>query len=204
MPAITFAQTKSCCYIAYDGRRGQVWNFPDGTVWEVVDHWSTMLTGFKAVAMRQTGAGRTLVLAFAGTDSLRDVVSDAAQVLGFVPFQYHQALRLARSLNPNHYTGHSLGGGMADYCAVLTGVEATTINPAPLVAASTISAWLLPNRHIVNYIAGGSEFVSSSIGVNPGQNVPVEANGNFFTRHSLANVGPRIALPTLRGTGAPS
>jgi len=88
-----------------------------------------------------------------------------------------------------------LGGGLAAYSSVDTRIPANTINPAPLVGAANFSAIFRENAQITNFIAGGSEFVSSSPGRNPGRDVAVEGRGNFFMRHTLINTAPAIPLP---------
>jgi hypothetical protein len=196
---LPFEDTKSCCYLAYDARKGQKYRFWDGSVWDVVDTWITHINGFKAILLRRRGSLSRLVLAFAGTDSPIDAVADLEQVLGLMPMQYPQALAvtmLCRRKYPKFYLcGHSLGGGLAAFSSVKTRLPASTINPAPLVGAADFSAFFGNHSQIVNYIAGGSEFVSSSPGRNPGIDKEVPAVGNFFTRHSIANVNPKVPLP---------
>ncbi len=160
--------------------------------------WHSSITGFKAILIAGNGK---IVLSFAGTDSLLDVAVDIAQVLGGVPPQYSQSLLIVLQCKGTHQQnlhlcGHSLGGGLAAYCSVATRLSASTINPAPLVGGASFSAMFRNNDQIVNYIAGGSEFVSSSVGRNPGRDVAVEASGNFFSRHSLINTAPAVPLPT--------
>lgn len=204
MSRLTFAETKSCCIIAYDAKKGERYRFPDGSTWTVLKHWATSLSGFKAILVtRDRANARTLrraVLAFAGTNSIRDGIADAAQVVGILPAQYVQALVLTNSCKNASLDiklcGHSLGGGLAAYASVHTRYEANTINPAPLVAGAGISAWFGNHDQIVNYIAEGGEVVSSSPGRNPGKEIIVPATGNFFTRHMLANVDPRIPAPS--------
>lgn len=198
MPNITFAETKSTCYLAYDGAAGESYRFPDGTAWSISTTWHSNITGFKAILIQGNGK---VVLSFAGTDSLVDVAADISQVLGGVPPQYPQSLLIAfeckRTHQQNlHLSGHSLGGGLAAFCSVETRLSASTINPAPLVGGASFSAMFRNNDQITNYIAGGSEFVSSSVGRNPGRDVGVESSGNFFSRHSLINTAPAVPLPT--------
>jgi len=200
-PRLSFEETKGACHLAYDGERGQSFNFPGGKVWNIADAFATRLTGFKAILMVCSDAEFS-VLSFAGTDSLLDVAVDLAQIVSpGPPLQYHQALMLTQQVKTRHrnlfLTGHSLGGGLAAYSSVATRVPANTVNPAPLVQAANLRTLFGDNDQIVNYIAGGSEFVSSSIGRNPGRDVRVASSGNWFTRHSISNVAPGVPLPSL-------
>jgi hypothetical protein len=200
MPTLNFDDTKGTCHLAYDASSGESYRFADGTVWNVVDSWATRMTGFKAILIQPDDAAKGVtVLSFAGTDSLLDVAVDIAQVCGEIPAQYHQALILTMQMKNSHgnlfLTGHSLGGGLAAYSSVSTRVSANTINPAPLVGGAGVRALFGNNNQITNFIAGGSELVSSSMGRNPGIDVTVSASGNFLTRHSLSNVVPGVALP---------
>jgi hypothetical protein len=199
---LSLGETKGCCFVAYDGVRGERYSFPGGGIWAVSAHWADRITGFKAALIAPDGGGRS-VLAFAGTDSLLDVAADIAQVLGQIPPQYPQAILLASTTYQRlgadlHLAGHSLGGGLAAYCSSILRIPASTVNPAPLIGAATFSALFAQNRQITNYIAQGGEVVSSSPGRNPGTDVYVPSTGGmfgFFTDHMLNNVAPQIPLP---------
>jgi len=203
MPAMDVGTTKGVCNIAYDGVTGQRYNFPDGTVWGIRTHRAEWSTGFKGVVAVPEGNNNLVVLSFAGTDSLLDVVVDATQVGGQLPAQYVQALIWTQELLGTEgeklvLAGHSLGGGLAAYCSVHTRVRACTVNPAPLIGAMTLDS-LGDNAQITNYIAQ-NEFVSSSPGRNPGTDIVVPSSGgtfSFFTDHLLSAVAPSIPLPTL-------
>jgi hypothetical protein len=196
---LSFEETKGACHLAYDAEEGESYRFSGGKTWNIADAWANRMTGFKAILMT-CGEDNNNVLSFAGTDSLLDVAVDIAQIVSDTPPQYHQALILTRILQGQHenlsLTGHSLGGGLAAYSSVATRVPANTVNPAPLVQAANFRTLFGNNDQIVNYIAGGSEFVSSSIGRNPGRDVTVSASGNWFSRHSVSNVAPGVPLPT--------
>ena len=202
MPALDVGQTKGVCEIAYEGVENERYRFPDNSVWSILDDDSDTMTGFKGVITAPEGNSEVVVLAFAGTDSLLDVLVDAAQVAGQLPPQYMQALIWARQAHGQYgarlvLAGHSLGGGLAAYCSVSTRVPACTVNPAPLIGGMTWSS-LGENPQITNYIAS-AEFVSSSPGRNPGTDVVVPSSGgmlSFFTDHSLAAVAPSVPLPT--------
>ena len=198
-PRLSFEETKGACHLAYDGEEGESYNFIGGKVWTISSAIATRMTGFKAIVLTCSESDFT-ILSFAGTDSLLDVAVDIAQITSEVPLQYHQALLLTSRLRRQHRNlflcGHSLGGGLAAYSSVATRVPTNTVNPAPLVQAANAHTLFGNNDQIVNYIAGGSEFVSSSIGRNPGRDVRVAASGNWFTRHSISNVAPGVPLPT--------
>ena len=195
MPTLSFGETKGVCEVAYDGERGDSYQFPDGSTWSISRAVSNWMSGFKAVVV--SGNDKT-VLAFAGTDSLIDAAVDIAQVLGDIPTQYREALLLTGIEMSRHgqliLAGHSLGGGLAAYCSVFTRLRAYTVNPAPLIGGMTLAS-LGENSQITNFVAQGGEIVSSSPGRNPGIDIEVPSNGNIFSRHSLANVGPSTPLP---------
>ena len=82
------------------------------------------------------------VYATQGTDpfSISDWLNNGQQTLGYISEQYRQSVENARILQKwaadNNYTlsftGHSLGGGMANANALATGLKATIYNPAGL------------------------------------------------------------------------
>lgn len=198
---LTLGETKGCCFVAYEGVKGESYQFPDGETWSVTQHWATRITGFKAALI---SSDDKTVLAFAGTDSIMDVAVDVVQVLGGVPHQYSQAMALAAVAAAKitggrlHLAGHSLGGGLAAYCSSKLRIPTSTVNPAPLIGAISLRALFAENSQITNYVAKGGEIVSSSPGRNPGKDVSVESKGGwfgFFTDHMLANVAPSVPLP---------
>lgn len=71
------------------------------------------------------------------SSTAEDFGNNAQQGLGLRSDYYDRAMRLASHLNrinPDGFdlAGHSLGGGMASAAAAVTGVQATTFNPAGL------------------------------------------------------------------------
>ena len=81
------------------------------------------------------------VLAFAGTDSVSDALTDVYQGVGLDTRQYEQGRSLAESLKAEYgdnlvMTGHSLGGGVASYAALATDSPAVTFNAAGLSDAN--------------------------------------------------------------------
>lgn len=92
-------------------------------------------TGFDAYACQEQSTGRIIVV-FRGTDEFKDWLrADIPQPL-FLPRHYQQGLEYAQEMKARHgdvaLTGHSLGGGIAQYAAVQLGLEAWTFNPAGL------------------------------------------------------------------------
>ncbi|MGI9451083.1 MAG: Mbeg1-like protein, partial [Geminicoccaceae bacterium] len=121
-------------------------------------------TGFRASVYRNSNTGET-VLAFQGTnfDSVEDWKNNVAQGLGLTSPQYEQAKEVATEFQQAFagenlaLTGHSLGGGMAAYASLSTGIEATTFNAAGLnprtldrIGATREEALGLVSAHHVN------------------------------------------------------
>lgn len=94
-------------------------------------------SGFKAALFQNKTTGE-FALAFAGTENLRDWVSNGNQGLGNVDAQYRQAARLGvqvtDAVGQTTMIGHSLGGGLAATAAVASRNEAVTFNAAGLHA----------------------------------------------------------------------
>ena len=81
------------------------------------------------------------VLAFAGTDSGSDALTDVFQGLGLSTRQYERGRSLTERVHAAYggnlvLTGHSLGGGVAAYGALATGSPAVTFNAAGLSDAN--------------------------------------------------------------------
>lgn len=148
--SLNFEESKSISDIAYEGNKGDVYQFPDGTYWRV-DRAEAKDSGFRAVVMRRVvsdGSGgykddpsdNRVAIGFAGTNGGDDVDDDILQGIGFTPEQYDQAVAFtkevqqeaAKNCEPVIATGHSLGGGLASYVAIQNGIQATAINSAPL------------------------------------------------------------------------
>lgn len=115
----------------------------EGLLPESAEDW-----GLCAGLFRYRAKGGPGVLAFKGTEEFwPDLVpDDVAQHLGIpISTQYERASRLAKRLHGRfqYVTGHSLGGGLAQFAAYITGANAVTLNPAPLSLATLMQA----NRH---------------------------------------------------------
>ena len=96
-------------------------------------------TGFKSQVYERTVKGKTeYTYATAGTEDMVDVKQDVKQVFGLAE-QYKQSVEVAGDLKTAlpkgaelTFTGHSLGGGLAEANAIATGDNAITFNAAGL------------------------------------------------------------------------
>jgi hypothetical protein len=137
---LNFSETKSAETLAYSANTDETYQFPDGKQWRVIDTRNTGNTGFRAVALKPVDeTDNRVIIAFAGTNptSLHDWENNIGQAGGNTPAQYRQAVDLAgeyQNLYGNNVilTGHSLGGGLASYASLQTGLRATAINSAAL------------------------------------------------------------------------
>lgn len=98
--------------------------------------------GFYGALFKSPSGG--YVLAFRGTDGGKDVSNDIALGLGNSASQLEHACEYYDSLLSYGYshitlTGHSLGGGMANYVSVLRGVPAVTFNAPSTMVSAVIS-----------------------------------------------------------------
>ncbi|MEN9375243.1 MAG: hypothetical protein RL710_400 [Pseudomonadota bacterium] len=112
-------------------------NLPSG--WKVVD--SEVKGPFAAFAFKNDATGE-VVLAYRGTDGLKDGIADKAILTGSWDTQFQQGLDFAQKVrkntdifgegtNPNSLlvTGHSLGGALAQVVAYAFGLDGSTIDP---------------------------------------------------------------------------
>ena len=116
-------------------------------LWTAHRIWDPALSGFTAVLYRSRH-DPDQILAFAGTDSLWDVlVDDVPIAVGGMPPQALAAIAVAVNVASNHrqtyFTGHSLGGALAILAAAKTGQPAVTFN-APGVMDSCVATALHP------------------------------------------------------------
>jgi hypothetical protein len=90
-------------------------------------------SGFDASFYRD--AQGAVVLAYTGTDELKDWKHNLGQGLGFKDAQYDQAIALGRQAKEAYgdqliVTGHSLGGGLAAASSMVNEIPAVTFNAA--------------------------------------------------------------------------
>jgi len=116
--------------------------------WKTVDVEYTKLTGFKA-GLYQNLSTDEYILAYGGTtansmksnigkltDSVIDLVADAKLLSSSIYGQPEEALaylnKITTTYNLDAITGHSLGGGLAQYAGVYSGIKTVTFNTAPM------------------------------------------------------------------------
>ena len=92
-------------------------------------------TGFRAAIYQDKNGDH--VLAFAGSNDIKDWLNNAEQGLGIPAAQYNQAVALATEAKAAFgdslaITGHSLGGGLASIASLATNSAGVTFNAAGL------------------------------------------------------------------------
>ena len=177
--------------------------------------WSDPVTGFNsALYSVDHGNGNIeLIYATQGTNplDLQDWVNNGQQALGYVSAQYTQsvnnAIVLATWAANNGYTlsftGHSLGGGLANANALATGLPATIYNPAGL-SDGTISndpRLILSNSsNVTAYIVRGEpvDYLNTQL------NTPVRGTKNYVgspqDTNSLYGTLSNLTIAGLIGT----
>ena len=104
------------------------------------------------------------VLAFAGTDDIKDIQQDISQFFNTGPVsQYGNAITLGRkfaSLYDGYektIVGHSLGGGLATAAAMATDIPAITFNPASMTTYTKVQLGIMDStgKNITNYVITG-------------------------------------------------
>lgn len=190
---LKYEEVMSLTWLAYKGRgTSGTWDFPNaGSTWTIGGGGVFEHGSFRAVLI----TGRKRILSLSGTDDAGDWVDNIGQGLTGVSGQYLRALRLARAMSPDIVVGHSLGGGMASYCAIYGGRQAATINPAPLnINPVSGIAMLRHNGLVVNYVVPGEVLdILDGTMINMrkvGKTINVSSTGGFnpIARHSIANL----------------
>lgn len=182
--------------------------------------------GFHAAAYRLPSG--EILIAFEGTDPAEwgDVATDLAQAFT-VPGQYTIGVAFAKSVQLRFpkatltLTGHSLGGGIAQYAAAMLGLQAITFNPAGLFPRTVLAS--LPGRlqqsGIKHYVTRAymlqesSDPVSfkrqidvstkrdavSAVGMQLGDVtfVPVQSEAGFLGVHSMARLHAALSAIAL-------
>lgn len=167
--------------------------------WNRVTASSGNSTGFTA-AVYMNEAKAICAIAFAGTNQAADWVSNISNVVGLQIGQYQQALAFAGAAVSGvcarkniALTGHSLGGGLAQYVYVKSGQKfpTYTFNPAGISATNPDFQFInLDATHVLNFIALS---YSSQTGQPVGME-PVSLSG--------VTLGREISVPVFGSTGA--
>lgn len=188
---LKFSETKAINMLAQTANRDEVYRFPDGRQWRVADVRDTgNSSGFRAIVMKPVDErDNRVVVSFAGSGGqLGDWTNNLSQAAGNTPRQYRQAVSLAREYQGRYggsvtLTGHSLGGGLASYASLQTGLRATAIN----------SAALSPNN------LGGNALFNPSVRRNPNITqyyVPGEVLTNLDNADLFdARPGNKVSIP---------
>jgi hypothetical protein len=152
-----------------------------GKEWKVIEYKDVPSTGFTA-AIYQNDNLKKLVISFAGTtggeNDLKDIIQDLTMIdkkasLG----QFEEAKNIinkaktkASELNYSlEFTGHSLGGALAQFAGLDTGLKTVTFNTAPYSLSGEVYTLLSfdgrtrikqKNNHILN-IRAVNDYVSA-------------------------------------------
>ncbi|MBC7798654.1 MAG: DUF2974 domain-containing protein [Pyrinomonadaceae bacterium] len=212
---LEFSETKSASALAYKANAGEVYKFPNGEEWKVVDVSSDPKTGFRAIALQPANdaSDKRTIVAYAGTDpkSGRDWGNDIVQGIGLLPKQYKQAADFAdkwKSQAGNNVilTGHSLGGGLSSYASIKTGLRATALNSAPLalsnLGGNPLSSSVRNNKNITQYYVPGEILTNidkaNPLDVRPGDKIAVQGKYSVLNplaailNHSNGGIAPNI------------
>lgn len=204
---LNLEEAKMCSALAYNGKAGG--STADGK-WVVtgdavmkngVDE--SGITGFRAILLTAKSKGDPrVVLAFAGTDpkSPADIYTDIDQAINISPFdipsQYVQAESLAQMLLLVYrdrllVTGHSLGGGLANYVSVKLGIPGAGINAAPLGAGTLLNLYFFgkdDHSKFTHYNNNGEIVSSYAPGRQLGQVCEIENHKGVLEGHLLENI----------------
>lgn len=214
---LEFSETKSACDIAYknsDSKVNDVYQFPDGKQWKVIDVKDDPQTGFRAVALKPVDENdERVIVAFAGSDEGNDWDDNIRQGVGLSTAQYDEAVDFAekwKALQGDDVilTGHSLGGGLASYASIKTDLPATTVNGAPL-ALNHLGFNPFDALRITQYYVPGEALsavnAANPLDIRPGLNIAVQGKDSILnprsigSNHSLDNVAPDISAPKYVG-----
>ena len=214
---LKFSETKSACDIAYKGSNSKVndvYQFPDGKQWKVVDLQDDSQTGFRAVALKPVDRNdKRVIVAFSGSDEGKDWGDNIKQGVGLSTAQYQEAVDFADKWKASDgdnviLTGHSLGGGLASNASIKTDLPATTVNSAPL-ALDHLGINPFDALRITQYYVPGEALSvlneANPLDIRPGQNIAVQGKNSILdprsigSNHSLGSVAPDISAPKYIG-----
>ncbi len=214
---LEFSETKSASDLAYKGsgsKVNDVYEFPDGKQWKVVEVEEDPNTGFRAVALKPLDENdERVIVAFSGSDEGGDWDDNIKQGAGIPTAQYGQAVDFAEKWKASDgdnviLTGHSLGGGLASYASIKTDLPATAVNGAPL-ALNNLGLNPFDALRITQYYVPGEALsvvnAANSRDIRPGLNIAVQGKDSILdprsigSNHSLDNVAPDITAPKYIG-----
>lgn len=204
---LSYIDVMGLCRLAYK-ERGKKGRYAFGTrEWTVTDVFEE--GPFRAVLAVGTDLANNTkrVLSFSGSDiewgdwNMRGNLGNA-MVGAENTQQYKSGIKYARQVNPDYYTGHSLGGGIALYCCCLTSIRAATINPSPLFNDVFGTQFNRYNNTpwALNYCVDGEMLAAGrntasigafgfSVGATPGTRVAVSSvSRDPYNKHLLANL----------------
>lgn len=154
-------------------------------------------SGFKSQLFERTTNGKKeYCYVTAGTEpgDVGDYAADVLQTQG-IPLQYHQSVENAKVLKALYgdqlsFAGHSLGGGMAEANARITGESATTFNAAGLSYSTAIilGTGFISDTH--SYIMNNdplniAQLITPGLTTAGGQKHIVDQNGSSSGGHSI-------------------
>jgi hypothetical protein len=210
---LSLDEAMACSSLAYKGKLGDAttdgkWIVAGDAVMKsgVDESW---ITGFRAVLLNAKSRGDSrVILAFAGTDpkSVPDILTDLDQALNISPFdvpsQYVEAASLAETLLRIYQdrllvTGHSLGGGLANYVSVRLGIRGAGVNAAPLGAGTLLNLYLFgkdDQSKFTHYNNNGELVSSYAPGLQVGQVCEIDNTKGVLEGHMLENVDPNAPM----------
>lgn len=209
---LEFSETKGASDLAYRANQGEIYRFPNGESWKVVDVKDDSNTSFRAIALKSTDPNdHRVIVAYAGTTftDLKDWKANLGQGTGLPTKQYGQAVDFANKWKATEgssviLTGHSLGGGLASYAAIKTNLHATAINSAPL-ALDHLGLNPLDALRITQYYVPGEvlsvENKTNPLDIRPGFGIEVQGKNSLLdprsiiSNHNLDSVAPNISAP---------
>lgn len=140
--ALTYTMVMGLCRLAYSDSspNGQGKTFRIG-----LSNWTITCIdnqgGFRSITAKGLDINKksVKVVSFSGSDmEWNDWLWDGNFGTGIKGAEYTQqyqcGLHVAQREKPDYLLGHSLGGGISNYCSLLTGIRSITINPAPVIA----------------------------------------------------------------------
>lgn len=166
-------------------------------------------SGFDALACRDRESGRVVVV-FRGTDELKDwVKTDILQPL-VLPRQYKLGLEFAAEMKERYgdvaVTGHSLGGGIAQFAGSSLGLETWTFNPAGLgLDALRRLLSSSDSSRVTNLIVTGEPLATARYLVGPdfvrlrGETVHLMPAGGGVSGHGMSSVLAALERAAVKG-----